>query len=87
MGTIEGGRKAAATNKMRYGVEFYRTIGKMGGVKSRGGGFAYNRDLAREAGRVGGLLSKRRFTEEQKAKLSTARARLWQEQQKQKQAA
>lgn len=86
MGTVEGGKKAAATNKMRYGVEFYRTIGKMGGVKSRGGGFAYDRDIAREAGRLGGLTSKRRFTAQQKAKLSEQRARLWQVQ-KEKQTA
>ncbi len=48
-GTRNGGRQAAATNKMRYGTAFYETIGRLGGKKSRGGGFAKNNDLAREA--------------------------------------
>ncbi len=39
-GTIEGGRLAAETNKKRYGEGFYRGIGKLGGQKSRNGGFA-----------------------------------------------
>ena len=30
-GTIEGGRKAAATNKKKYGKEFYANIGRKGG--------------------------------------------------------
>jgi general stress protein YciG len=59
-GTRHGGRKAAATNKMRYGANFYESIGKLGGQKSRGGGFAKNPDLAREAGRRGGMASRRR---------------------------
>ena len=59
-GTQNGGRKAAATNKMRYGANFYETIGALGGRKSRGGGFAKNPDLAREAGRRGGMASRRR---------------------------
>lgn len=59
-GTKFGGVKAAQTNKMRYGVSFYETIGAMGGRKSRGGGFAKNPNLAREAGRKGGMASRRR---------------------------
>ncbi len=59
-GTQRGGRKAAATNKQRYGVNFYESIGALGGRKSRGGGFAKNPDLAREAGRRGGMASRRR---------------------------
>ena len=59
-GTAPGGRKAAATNKMRYGANFYMTIGKKGGQVSRGGGFAKNPELAREAGRRGGMASRRR---------------------------
>ena len=78
MGTVEGGKKAAATNKMRYGVEFYRTIGKMGGVKSRGGGFAYDREVAREAGRKGGRNGKRVWTAEQKAEFGRKRSEAWQ---------
>jgi general stress protein YciG len=59
-GTRLGGRKAAATNKQRYGANFYESIGRLGGAVSRGGGFAKNPDLAREAGRKGGQASRRR---------------------------
>ena len=58
-GTQAGGRKAAATNKMRYGIGFYPSIGRKGGKISRGGGFVMNRELAVEAGRKGGQMSKR----------------------------
>lgn len=58
-GTREGGLKAAATNKQRYGNAFYQGIGKVGGTKSRGGGFAKDPELAREAGRKGGKISRR----------------------------
>lgn len=57
--TREGGLKAAITNKMRYGEDFYRKIGTLGGKKSRGGGFAANRELASIVGRKGGLKSRR----------------------------
>jgi general stress protein YciG len=59
-GTEKGGRKAAATNKQRYGLNFYVQIGSKGGKISRGGGFATNRELAVEAGRKGGKVSHRR---------------------------
>lgn len=59
-GTRPGGRKAAATNKMRYGAQFYETIGRIGGRKSRGGGFSKNPELARIAGQKGGKASRRR---------------------------
>lgn len=58
-GTKIGGLKAAATNKKRYGASFYKTIGHAGGIRSIGGGFASNHELAREAGRKGGLASRR----------------------------
>jgi len=58
-GTIAGGKKAARTNKARYGENFYEMIGAAGGKTSRGGGFAANRELAKVAGRKGGLKSKR----------------------------
>lgn len=58
-GTPNGGKKAAQTNKKRYGKAFYERIGSMGGKISRGGGFAANPDLAREAGRKGGLKSRK----------------------------
>lgn len=64
-GTIEGGRKAAQTNKQRYGKNFYEVIGAAGGRKSRGGGFQNNRELARTAGSKGGKTSRRRPASEQ----------------------
>ena len=54
-GTVVGGKKAAQTNKERYDENFYKRIGALGGKKSRGGGFAANRELARIAGRRGGM--------------------------------
>ena len=56
--TQEGGIKAAQTNKQRYGADFYKKIGALGGQKSRGGGFAANLELAKEAGRKGGQVTK-----------------------------
>lgn len=58
-GTTDGGKAAAETNKKRHGNDFYKRIGALGGKKSTGGGFAINRELAREAGRRGGLKSRR----------------------------
>lgn len=58
-GTVRGGRRAAQTNKQRYGLNFYEVIGRKGGSISRGGGFAKNPDLARVAGQKGGRASRR----------------------------
>ncbi len=58
-GTKEGGKKAAETNKRKYGSEFYARIGKEGGKNGHTGGFAANPMLARVAGSKGGKLSKR----------------------------
>lgn len=58
-GTIEGGKRAAATNKQRYGLNFYPDIGRKGGKISRGGGFAMSSELAKAAGRKGGKASRR----------------------------
>jgi general stress protein YciG len=58
-GTQEGGKKAAATNKARYGKNFYAAIGKKGGENGHSGGFAANRELARIAGAKGGRISRR----------------------------
>lgn len=61
-----GGLKAAQTNKEIHGENFYREIGSLGGNESykRGHldkiGFASNRERAREAGRKGGLKSRRK---------------------------
>ena len=39
-GTIAGGKAAAATNKVKYGEDFYARIGAIGGKKGNTGGFA-----------------------------------------------
>ena len=51
---------AAATNKARYGEDFYRRIGSLGGRKTGVKGFATNPELARIAGAKGGRASSRR---------------------------
>ena len=67
-GTINGGKKAAETNKKKQGADFYARIGRMGGKKSTAGGFASKKigldglsglERAKIAGRKGGLISKR----------------------------
>lgn len=60
-GTKEGGKKAAQTNKSKYGSNFYKKIGGQSWKnpnRSRKTGFAINPELAREAGRKGGLKTK-----------------------------
>lgn len=58
-GTKAGGAAAAATNKQKYGQDFYRKIGAIGGKKGTTGGFFANRELARQAGAKGGRISRR----------------------------
>jgi general stress protein YciG len=58
-GTKIGGKMAAETNKKLYGKDFYGRIGAIGGKKGHTGGFYKNRELARIAGRKGGLVSRR----------------------------
>ena len=70
-GTRTGGIKAAKTNKTRYGKDHYVKLGATGGRKSRGGGFAANPELAREAGRKGGAISRRGKAKESSAMQAT----------------
>ena len=58
-GTKAGGKAAAATNKAKYGADFYAKIGAQGGKKGTTGGFYANRELARLAGAKGGRISRR----------------------------
>lgn len=58
-GTKAGGQAAAATNKKKYGSDFYAKIGAKGGKLGRTGGFYANRELARQAGARGGRVSRR----------------------------
>lgn len=62
-GTKEGGKAAAATNKSKYGADYYAKIGAKGGKVGRTGGFYANRELARRAGAIGGRISRRRKKE------------------------
>lgn len=63
-GSKAGGKQASLTNKQRYGANFYREIGAKGGKKGEADGtikgFGANRELARTAGRLGGMKSKRK---------------------------
>lgn len=58
-GTREGGLKAAATNRAKYGESFYGDIGRKGGRNGHTGGFAANPVMARIWGAKGGRISKR----------------------------
>jgi len=58
-GTKAGGQKAAATNLKKYGPDFYRNIGSIGGRNGNTGGFAANPELAKIAGARGGRISRR----------------------------
>lgn len=42
-----------------YGEDFYAKVGRKGGQNGTTGGFAKDRELARRAGRIGGLKSNR----------------------------
>ena len=52
-GTKQGGLKAAATNREKYGKDFYAKIGQ------KAGGFAATPALAKIAGAKGGRISRR----------------------------
>jgi len=58
-GTKEGGQRAAQTNKLRYGEDFYAKIGSEGGKKGYTGGVYGDSERAREIGAKGGAISKR----------------------------
>ena len=59
MNTKAGGKKAAKTIKERHGDDFYSRIGAKGGRNGHTGGFFANPELAKEAGRKGGKISRR----------------------------
>lgn len=66
-GTKAGGLKARESNLIRHGADYYARIGSKGGKNftkyqangKRLKGFAVNRKLAQEAGRIGGRISRR----------------------------
>lgn len=60
-GTKAGGKKCRETNYKLHGDDFYKRIGQKGGqVRSPLKGFGSNPTLARTAGRIGGLKSRKR---------------------------
>ena len=60
-GSRDGGRKAAETNKKKYGKDFYANIGRKGGRKSHPETryFAMHPEVAKNAGAKGGRTSRR----------------------------
>lgn len=58
-GTLEGGKKAAKTNIERYGSDFYKRLGSIGGSRGTTGGFYNDQERARAAGSKGGRRSKK----------------------------
>ncbi len=58
-GNKVGGAKAAATNKAKYGREFYQRIGAMGGSVPREHRGFQDTELASRAGKIGGTISRR----------------------------
>lgn len=73
-GTKAGGKKAAITNKMKHGPEFYAEIGRKGGRNGHTGGFAANPELAKIAGAKGGRKSKRGPAKNKKDKMQEIEA-------------
>lgn len=74
-GTRAGGLKASITNKEKHGSDFYARIGRIGGQNGHTGGFASNIELAREAGRKGGKISKRGKSTKTRSDKGKSRAR------------
>ena len=64
-GTIDGGKQASETNKAKYGEDYYKRIGSMGGTRTHklgklyDIGFGGDRERARIAGAKGGKISRR----------------------------
>lgn len=58
-GTKAGAAKAKLTIKERYSEDFWAKIGSKGGSAKVPKGFATNHQLAAEAGRKGGQISRR----------------------------
>lgn len=67
-GTKRGGKKASATNKTKYGKDFYARIGAMGGKLGKTGGFGdpsvgsdglTGKERASVVGAKGGSISRR----------------------------
>lgn len=75
VGTKAGGLKAAATNRERYGEDFYRRLGHEGGQNGHTGGFGSKKvgkdgltgyQRARKVGQIGGRKSRRGSSKKEK---------------------
>lgn len=78
-GTKFGGLKASQTNKKKYGPDFYREIGRKGGLAGNTGGFATvnhrgEHILAKLAGAKGGRNSKRGPSRDRVARVEQAKS-------------
>lgn len=60
-------RSIADTIRLKWGEDFYQRQGVKGGSNGTTGGFYANRELAREAGRKGGMKSRRRKASDQES--------------------
>ena len=61
-GTKQGGINARNTNLKKFGEDFYKKIGAIGGKNGKTGGFAAGdagRERARVYGAIGGTISRR----------------------------
>lgn len=60
-GTKQGGQKTAQTNKEKYGENYYKELGRKGGLVNHRETryFTLHRDIASIAGIKGGKISKR----------------------------
>lgn len=58
-GTMTGGQKTARTLKLKYGEDYYKKVGAIGGQRKVPKGFASNPELASKAGALGGSISRR----------------------------
>lgn len=58
-GTKEGGKKASRTILAKYGPDWYARMGALGGRAGHTGGFYGAPERARQAGRIGGSISRR----------------------------
>lgn len=52
-GNKESGKKTAATNKRKYGADYYSRIGRIGGRNGKTDGFANGKVDPSEAGKLG----------------------------------
>lgn len=80
-GTKDGGARAAATMKAKYGEDFFKNIGSLGGAASGTGGFGSDKpgsdgltgkERAAQVGVHGGKISRRKWTKEEREAQSKA---------------